>query len=60
MSGWCAACYGGILYGRAVYCEVGRDTVCYGGVMCGRVVYALPRCTPPDHTVTTRPHSTLP
>ena len=32
--GRCTVCYGGVLYGRAVYCVVGY-------VLCGREVYCM-------------------
>ena len=32
----CTVCYGGVLFGGAVYCvvHVGRCDVCCGGVLC--------------------------
>ena len=36
MVGWCTACYGEILFDRAVYHVAGLYNVCSGGVLCGR------------------------
>ena len=32
-------CQCDVLYGRAVYCVVGRFTLCCGGVLCVNAVY---------------------
>ena len=41
MCGQCNVCQGGILGGRAVYCELGWCTMWYCDVLCGRVVYCV-------------------
>ena len=45
MLGRFTVCYGSVLCGRAVYCELEWCTMCYDGVLCVRDDCVLGRCT---------------